>query len=387
MTSGVAALLVLRALLLHAAELVRATPESPGSKVTVALRLTRGPLSSEALDASGWTVAAHDTLGAPGVPGIREIAVARLAAGPAEGTAAARRPTRLEVAVETAAGVFVFGPFAVGELRGEAVGPIVTAVRGEELLVSTSLGLGSPDQTGESFRVCERYALVCRSPAPGVPTCTTPVQTSRAPDCQEPPRAGARPPAFGRGGQVVVDGRPFPLAQAPASPPRGPLASDWKKISASWSGHASRTFSQLPPVSAVALLADRQRRRQTGLAVDVAGRWFTLRFARDQSGDQPTVGSLGHTITGRTLLVTWSTGVGVVDPPDSTYVPCRHFLSVCRLVGGRPACSQPLVVDRAASCQVGAGTGLEEQLPRVRALSEDRFEIGPRRLEVKIAPP
>jgi len=78
---------------------------------------------------------------------------------------------------------------------------------------------------------------------------------------------------------------------------------------------------------------------------------------------------------GRLVLVTWSWGKGVIDPPDSSYAPCVHRFVVCALDAEVPACSAA-VTAKSRRCDSDQVHALGEEVPEARVLPDGQtFEI------------
>lgn len=92
-----------------------------------------------------------------------------------------------------------------------------------------------------------------------------------------------------------------------------------------------------------------------------------------------------HQLLGKLLLVTWSSGTGVIDPPDSTYVPCEEAFVACAMDRrGEPRCSDPVRVVRIRHCGEAAGQDeAEDKVPDAQ-LSADgaTFQLEGRRFRV-----
>lgn len=79
-----------------------------------------------------------------------------------------------------------------------------------------------------------------------------------------------------------------------------------------------------------------------------------------------------HQLLGKLLLVKWSSGTGVIDPPDSTYVACEESFVACAIDRrGEPRCSDPVRVGRIRNCGEAAGQDQAEDKVPDAHLSED----------------
>ena len=92
-----------------------------------------------------------------------------------------------------------------------------------------------------------------------------------------------------------------------------------------------------------------------------------------------------HQLLGKILLVKWSSGTGVIDPPDSTYVACEEAFVACALDRrGEPRCSDPVRLVRIKRCGDAAGQDQAEDKVANARLSEDgaTFQLEGRRFRV-----
>ena len=79
-----------------------------------------------------------------------------------------------------------------------------------------------------------------------------------------------------------------------------------------------------------------------------------------------------HQLLGKLLLVKWSSGTGVIDPPDSTYVACEESFLACAIDRrGEPRCSNPVRLVRIKNCGEAAGQQQAEDRVPDAHLSED----------------
>jgi hypothetical protein len=106
------------------------------------------------------------------------------------------------------------------------------------------------------------------------------------------------------------------------------------------------------------------------LRLDTASGCF-MRPGPIARGDDLTVYS-SHQLLGKLLLVKWSSGTGVIDPPDSTYVACEESFLACAIDRrGEPRCSDPVRLVRIRNCGEAAGQDqAQDRLPDAH-LSED----------------
>jgi hypothetical protein len=83
-------------------------------------------------------------------------------------------------------------------------------------------------------------------------------------------------------------------------------------------------------------------------------------------------------LLGKLLLVKWSSGTGVIDPPDSAYTPCEEAFMACAMGRrGEPLCSDPVRLVKVRHCGEAPGQNeAEEKVPDAH-LSEDgtTFEL------------
>jgi len=119
------------------------------------------------------------------------------------------------------------------------------------------------------------------------------------------------------------------------------------------------------------------------LRLDTANGCF-MRPAPIARGDDLSV-YVSHQLLGKLLLVKWSSGTGVIDPPDSTYVPCEESFLACAIDRrGEPRCSDPVRIVRIRDCGEGAGQDQAEDKVPDAHLSEDgaTFQLEGRRFRV-----
>ena len=98
----------------------------------------------------------------------------------------------------------------------------------------------------------------------------------------------------------------------------------------------------------------------------------------------PGVGWSSQWVKRGVLLIGWTVGVGIVDPPDSTYSACEQSFVVCRMdAHDVPWCSDAITLARVTKCVEG-DTGLDDA-PSAPSWAPDgrTFRIEGRRFRIE----
>jgi hypothetical protein len=251
---------------------------------------------------------------------------------------------------------------------------------GETLVIAMAWGIRIDYQDV----ACEHYILVCRVGAGGVPSCAPPVLVARAPVCR-PEGFGAGlpvavPPIQRRrdyiGNLVLVDGVTFDVENMTFSPLE-PAA--WNRKTSDF--QAQELGVAYTGIGDVRLFS---KARQTRLRIELTTSHGEFVGQLRRSREPGFIGWLSHWAKSGTLLLGWNVGVGVLDPPESTFSACEQYLVVCRMdAHDVPWCSDAVRLARAAEC-VEDGPGLEQELPDPTWDRDGRaFQILGRRFRVE----
>jgi len=219
---------------------------------------------------------------------------------------------------------------------------------GDALVIA--IGWGVTPARSFQYLACEHYTVVCQLGEGGVPSCAAPVLVARAPVCRRDGFGAGLPvavPTIRRrsdyiGDLVLVDGVTFDPEQAAFSPVK-PAA--WNRKTSDFQAQELGPYTGIRAVRL--LLKPRQTHLQ--LELSAARGEFVGRLRRSRRAG--TIGWLGHWAKKGTLLIGWTVGVGVLDPPESTYAACEHDFVVCRMdPDDVPWCSDAVTLARTARC-------------------------------------
>jgi len=120
----------------------------------------------------------------------------------------------------------------------------------------------------------------------------------------------------------------------------------------------------------------RKRTQQYWLDIDMPRGSFYSHAPVGTAKPDSELGYCKRQEVGRMVLVTWSWGMGVIDPPDSSYTACEHRFVLCALDAEIPRCSASITAARAKQCDPDRMGDLRDEVPDARVLPDGQtFEI------------
>jgi hypothetical protein len=272
------------------------------------------------------------------------------------------RQARVLLTVTTARGRFAEEVPLPPNAVPPAAGKLSFAVAGSSLVVGFGLGLAR--SAGEPL-ACTHHATICRVSSAGVPRCSEPLLLARAERCSDPGGLATATPAIERldVGTFSVGGRKLS--------PRVERIVALAKSTAPGTELDRAEFSKLEGVTGMGIVLRPPREEHWLGLVSSRGRYFS-RGPVARARREGDVGYGRHQVVGPMTLYRWSSGSGIIDPPDSSYAACEHHFVACVADDGRPSCSEVVTVARAKRCGPDVQAELPDEVPPARPLPDGR---------------
>jgi hypothetical protein len=353
-------------LLLQLSVEAASAPEHSAKSRLLTLRPLDGPFPLSArgcLDQQDrWC--AHDflDLGPEAPSGFRQIALA---------TAREDSHPRLLLYVTTTDGEFIADLGALPGKTPPETGSIVARTQGTMLMVGLGWGFAL---SSTKMIACEHRVMACDISSEGVPACGQRL-TEQAAHCRKDDVAsGLTTPTP----SLVVDDK---MARPPTQKlVRSTVANEQRKV--------LRTlhFTDLPSVTGIGIVLH-EGSADYWIEVDGSRALFFSHGPIAQATVGRDVGYFRRQTLKDIELFTWSSGSGIIDPPDSSYGACRHHVMACVFRAGVPLCSEPQVVARVSRrrCDGNQPTGLTDSVPEAKLLRGGRaFKIAGQSFEISV---